>query len=388
MNQPISLPAPSPEESEQSQRLANHIRAEIDARGGAISFRRFMEMALYFPGLGYYMSGVRKFGSAGDFVTAPEISSLFGRCVARQCAQVLEICPEKIILEAGAGTGMLAADILIELNRIGRLPTRYRILELSGSLREQQRQTLSSRVPQWIDRIEWLDAIPEAPFTGVILANELLDALPANILRIDADKTVERFVGLHEEQFEWRDDPPENNRLIERAEGLRNVVPPGYQTEFNLSAEAWVSSLAPKLQKGLLLLIDYGFPAREFYHPDRATGTLMCHYRHLAHPDPLTLVGLQDVTTHVDFTAIAQAGHDVGFHVAGFTTQASFLLALGLAPMALEPEDENTRWRMAQQVQHLTSPAEMGELFKVLALTRDVDLPLSGFSLVDHRHRL
>jgi SAM-dependent MidA family methyltransferase len=385
---PPHLPAPSAGELELSAALTRAIRAEIDAHGGAIPFRRFMELALYAPGLGYYMSGVRKFGADGDFVTAPEISPLFGRCVARQCAEILALCTDPVILEAGAGTGALAADVLLELEKLGRLPGRYLILELSATLRARQRETLATRAPRWLDRVEWLDRLPDQPFSGAILANELLDAMPVHAVRIEPDRIVERRVTWHDDRFAWCDGAPESARLRERAAALRAQVPAGYETEINLSAEAWIETLAPTLRQGALLLIDYGFPAREFYHSDRATGTLMCHYRHHTHPDPLVRVGLQDITAHVDFSAIAQSAHDAGLHVAGFTTQAYFLLALGLAQMADEAGDDHARWRIAQHIQKLTSPAEMGELFKVIALTKNLDVPLSGFALIDHRRRL
>jgi SAM-dependent MidA family methyltransferase len=239
-----------------------------------------------------------------------------------------------------------------------------------------------------VDRVAWLDRLPDEPISGVILANELLDALPVHALRIERDKVVERYVAWAGDRLGWRDGALSSEPLRRRAEDLRRRLTPGYETEVNLSAEAWLDTLAPKLAQGAMLLIDYGFPAHEFYHPDRATGTLMCHYRQHAHADPLILVGLQDITAHVDFSALAHAAHDAGLRVAGFTTQAYFLLALGLATMAEESGDEAARWRASQQIQKLSSPAEMGELFKVLALTRNIDAELEGFTLIDHRHRL
>ncbi len=388
MQHPATLPAPTPDEIELSTALTRHICVELSAHGRAIPFRRFMELALYAPGLGYYMNGARKFGGGGDFITAPEISPLFGHCVATQCAQILLGCRDPVMLEAGAGTGALAADVLLELERGNALPRRYFILELSADLRRRQDETLRARVPHLVERVEWLDRIPDKSFSGVILANELLDAMPVHAIRIERDTVVERYVAWADGRFTWRDGAPSSARLRARADELRPRLPPGYETEINLSAEAWLETLAPKLTQGALLLIDYGFPAHEYYHPDRASGTLMCHYRHHAHTDPLILAGLQDITAHVDFSALANCAHAAGLHVAGFTTQAYFLLALGLGRFEPQHDDDVARWKAAQQIQKLTSPAEMGELFKALALTKNIDLPLAGFAMIDHRHRL
>jgi SAM-dependent MidA family methyltransferase len=383
-----ALPQPSAEERAHSERLCELIRAEIDASGGAIPFRRYMELALYAPGLGYYMSGLRKFGVHGDFVTAPEISPLFSRCVARQCAQVLEHCAEPIILEAGAGSGVMAADVLLELQRLDRLPRRYLILELSGELRQRQRENIGARAPQLLARVDWLDRLPDARFEGVVLANELLDALPVQRVRFTGKDAVELYVRRQNDGFAWTTAALRDATLAARVAALASTLPDGYETEFNLAAEAWLRSLAPLLARGALLLIDYGFPAREFYHPQRTGGTLMCHYRHRTHTDPLILAGLQDITSHVDFSALAHTAHDEGLRVAGFTTQAYFLLALGIDRMVTDVNDDTARWRSAQQLQRLTSPAEMGELFKVLALSRLLDVELDGFQFVDQRARL
>jgi SAM-dependent MidA family methyltransferase len=233
-----------------------------------------------------------------------------------------------------------------------------------------------------------LNRLPEKRFEGVVFANELLDAMPVQRVRFNSDDAVEMYIRRQDDGFAWTTGPLSDATLAARVAALVSTVPDGYETEFNLAAEAWLRSLAPLLARGAILLIDYGFPAREFYHPQRAGGTLMCHYRHRTHADPLILTGLQDITCHVDFSALAHAAHDEGLRVEGFTTQAYFLLALGIDRMVTDVNDDTARWRSAQQLQRLTSPAEMGELFKVLALTRSLDLDLAGFQFMDQRARL
>ena len=364
------------------------IRAEIDHCQGRIPFRRFMELALYTPELGYYMNELRKFGAEGDFITAPEISPLFSRCVARQCAQILRGCNDATILEFGAGSGAMAADVLLELEQSDMLPQRYAILELSAALRDRQRATLHARAAHLLPCVQWLERLPTAPIEGVILANEVLDAMPVHRVRLTSSGVTEQYVTWGQDRFIWTEGPLSDPALYPRISALPVDLPENYSTEINLAAAAWTSSLAPLLQHGTLLLFDYGFPAHEFYHPQRSDGTLVCHYRHRVHNDPLTLVGLQDITSHIDFTALAQAAHDSGLQVAGFTSQTLFLLAMGIDQMTDAHAADAARWQIAQQIQKLTSPAEMGELFKALALTKNVEMQLQGFSLRDQRGRL
>jgi SAM-dependent MidA family methyltransferase len=383
---PRTLPPPTAEERALSGRLQHRIRDEIVAAGGAISFARFMELALYAPGLGYYSAGKHKFGAAGDFVTAPELGSLFARCLARQCQPLLAELGGGDILEAGAGSGALAADLLLELDALGALPARYLILELGAELRARQAETLRQRAPQFLQRVHWLDALPSG-VRGVVLANELLDALPVERFKITEAGIKRQDVAWENEGFAWRERPADES-LRERLEPL--ALAPGYVSEINLQAEAWVRSVADVLQQGVMLLVDYGFPRAEFYHPQRAGGTLMCHYRHRAHDDPLVLVGLQDITAHVDFTAIAEAGTAAGLAPAGYTSQAAFLIACGLESLTAASDPENTRAHLAltQQIKKLTLPHEMGELYKVIALARGVREPLRGFARHDRRGRL
>ena len=386
-NNPLSLPEPDANARACSDQLTQLIRAEI-AREQHITFRRFMELALYTPELGYYMNGLRKFGPDGDFITAPEISPLFSRCVARQCAQIIRVCDQPIVLEAGAGSGVTAAEVLLELERLDALPQRYAILELSASLRARQHATLQARAAHLAARVVWLERLPEAPFEGVILANELLDAMPVHRIHMQDDGATEQYVTWNGERFTWARGPLSDPALRATIAALPEDLPPGYTTEVNLAAAAWLRSFAPLLQRGAFLLFDYGFPAHEFYHPQRTDGTLVCHYRHRVHNDPLTRVGLQDITSHVDFSALAHAAHDSGLQVAGFASQTHFLLSTGIDRLAATGGSDVEHWRVAQQIQKLTSPAEMGELFKVLALTRNLDLTLEGFAFRDQRVRL
>jgi SAM-dependent MidA family methyltransferase len=382
----MNMPAPEPAAAESSARLVSRIATEIEAAGGWIPFARYMELALYTPGLGYYSGGARKFGAAGDFVTAPELSPLFAQALAAQVAPLMAASAPRI-LEAGAGSGALALGLLRALDRRGALPERYEILELSGELRARQQETLARGVPHLADRLAWLDALPET-FSGAIVANELLDALPVNLVAWREDGLFERGVGLEDGGFAWQERPA-TGALIAVSQGLTFVSPP-YVSEIALAARAWIAEWGRILQQGALLLIDYGFPQREYYHPQRAEGTLMCHYRHHAHGDPFWLPGLNDITAHVDFTAIAEAGHDAGLDVLGYTSQAQFLLNCGLAQLleARQSDGAAAYAVLASGAQKLISPAEMGELFKVLMLGKGIDGPLPGFALGDRLHAL
>lgn len=382
-----SLPHPSTDQLVVSESLAQHIRAQMEASGGAIAFSQFMELALYTPGLGYYSSGQRKFGAAGDFVTAPELGDVFARCLAHQCRELLLRLGPADILEAGAGSGALAADLLLELERLGAVPRRYVILEVSAELRARQQATLQTRAPALSGRVQWIDHLPAPGFRGIVLANELLDAMPVERFRVATNGIVRLGVAFDSGGFLWREMSAPAH-LVERVQALG--LPPGYCSEINLAAEAWVRSVAERLGQGALLLIDYGFPRVEFYHRQRSEGTLMCHYRQRAHADPLILVGLQDITAHVDFTAIADAGAAAGLELLGYTSQAAFLAASGLPEIVAQsdPNDARAHLALTAQIKRLTLPSEMGELFKVIALGRGIDRPLRGFRLQDRRARL
>lgn len=390
---PANLPPPNAEAADYSARLASLLREEMTAAGGHVSFARYMERCLYAPGLGYYSAGSRKFGAAGDFVTAPEISPLFSYALAREYRAVFEALGGGEILEIGAGSGRMAVDSLKELERLDALPERYCILELSGDLRERQSQLLMSEVPQLMERIEWLDRLPERGLRGVIVGNEVLDALPVERFRVTGAGVVARDVRAGEADFEWCDAEPGAellDALAELPEAIREAWPRGYESELCLALAPWIASMASILDAGLLMLIDYGFPRHEYYHPDRNGGTLMCHYRHRAHADPLILPGLQDITAHVDFTAVAEAADAAGLSVAGYTTQAYFLMGIGIdALIADHSSTEETRIALAQGIKKLMLPSEMGEIFKVIGLTRDMAEPvLPGFAAADLRHKL
>jgi SAM-dependent MidA family methyltransferase len=390
MNTVFELPQPDTDAQAHSDALQRVIREEIEQAGGHIGFDRYMELALYAPGLGYYSAGNQKFGEAGDFITAPELSPLFSRSLARQCAEILAEIPQAEILEFGAGSGIMAATILNELAQLACLPERYLILELSSELRARQQQTLQQHCPQWMERIVWLDSLPEKGFRGVILANEVLDAMPVKRFCIDYDEPHELLVSWDGKGFSLAEAAPDA-ALFTRLEGLRRryELPDGYCSEINLYAEQWIASLAAILQQGVVLLIDYGFPQAQYYHAQRSDGTLLCHYRHRAHHDALILPGLQDITAHVDFTAIAEAALKAGLAVRGYTTQASFLLANGITELLAEAGDDlRDQLTLSNQIKRLTMPGEMGESFKVMALGKNWQRPLQGFALRDERARL
>ena len=379
------LPPPSVEAAALSEALCAHIARDIEASGGCISFARYMELALYAPGMGYYTAGSRKLGEVGDFITAPEMTPLFTQCVARQAAQVA--LPH--VLELGAGSGALAVEMLLELERLSALPHEYAILEISADLRERQRERIARLPAQLAARVRWLDALPDS-FEGVILANEVLDATPAHLVTTRNHEVLEVFVrcALGAPGFVRSEGTASSAVAVAAA---RLALPTdGYDTEINLNARALVSTLARTLKRGVMLFIDYGFPARELYHPQRQTGTLMCHYRHHAHSDPFALPGLQDITTHVDFSAVAVAALEGGAQVMGYANQAQFLINCGITGLLSQVSAHDTvRYApLAAAAQKLLSPAEMGELFKVIALGKGIDTPLLGFTRGDKSHTL
>ncbi|MFP5463717.1 MAG: class I SAM-dependent methyltransferase [Gammaproteobacteria bacterium] len=382
------LPLPDAQALELSAQLVGRIRAAIAAAGGRLGFDAYMQRALYEPGLGYYVNGLRKFGAQGDFTTAPERSPLFARALARQVAQVLAAVSDGEVLEFGPGSGALAAELLAELDSLGCLPRRYLMLELSAELQQRQREAIARRVPHLAGRVAWLEQLPEQ-FTGVVIANEVLDAMPVRRFRRVDGGIAELYVTTAGEGVELVNGPPQDEQLAARVASLD--LPIGYESEVNFAAEAWVSTLCERLDRGLLLLIDYGYAQAEYYHPQRHTGTLRCHYRQRAHADALLWPGLQDITAHVDFSAVAQAACEAGASLAGFANQAQFLINCGLPQLleAIDPADP-AYMDLALQARQLLLPQAMGEAFKVLALTRGLDgkAELIGFEGGDRRHRL
>ena len=366
------------------------ITASIAAAGGWIPFSRYMELALYSPGLGYYSGGARKFGPGGDFITAPELTPLFGQALAAQVEQVMSASAAHVI-EAGAGTGLLAADLLLELERRECLPESYGILELSGELRERQFDMLAEKVPRLASRVRWLDALPER-FSGALVANEVLDVMPVHLVVSRPEGLFERGVAVDPSGvLRWADSPASGAvAAAARALDLPSPESGEYVTELNLAARAWVGEWAQRLDRGALLLVDYGYPRAEYYLPSRSNGTLLCYYRHHAHADPFLWPGLNDITAFVDFTSVAEAAFDAGLDVLGYTNQAAFLFNCGLLECLARrgPETSADYIRAARAAQRLTTPQEMGELFKVLALGKGLPAPLLGFQRGDRVHAL
>lgn len=382
------LPEPSAAAQAASRELSACIAACIRAAGGWLSFADYMDMALHLPGLGYYAGGSHKFGREGDFVTAPELTPLFGQALARQVAQVLgAVAPAPTLLEVGAGSGKLAADLLLALEALEALPARYEILELSGELRARQRQTIEAAVPHLAARVAWRHALPEK-FSGCVIANELLDALPTHAVAWRESGLMERGVALTDTGFGWAQERPAPGALAEAMAALPVEAP--FAGEVGLAARAWVAEWGRRLERGVLLLIDYGLPRHELYHPLRSHGTLRCHYRQQMHEDPFWWPGLSDITTHVDFTAVAEAGFDAGLDVLGYTHQAGFLINCGIGELlaARQEAGGEQALRAASAVQMLLAPREMGEMFKAIALGKGIDMPLLGFARGDRSHTL
>ncbi len=386
-----SLPAPSADAQTLSAELSARLIAAMTAAGGSLPFWRYMDMVLYEPGLGYYNAGCRKLGAEGDFVTAPEISPLFSRTLARAIQPVLADVEGGEILEVGAGSGVMATEILAQLAADDALPGQYRILELSAELRQRQQQTIIERVPELAGKVHWCDSL-DKNFNGVILANELLDALPAHRFMIEGSVARELRVAHRNGHFVWQAGELVNERLISRVQQIEHEndsrFGEGYVSEILFAAEDWVKTAAKSLSSGMLLLLDYGQSRSVYYHAQRNQGTLSCHYRHRMHDDPFYYPGLQDITAHVDFTAIADAALDAGLNVAGYTTQAHFLLGSGITDWLAGETDPLRQLEYSSQIKKLTLPQEMGETFKVMGLAKNCNATLPGFMLQDMRDRL
>lgn len=354
---------------------------------GAIPFVDFMQMALYAPQYGYYQR-LADIGVRGDFVTAPALTPLFGYAIANQCADILKNLTKPRILEFGAGMGHLCVDILLHLERLNALPEEYLIIEVSATLKKAQQQRIKANIPHLFSRVQWLSSWPDEPIEGVMLGNEVLDAMPVHRFLQTADHLLEYYVNVnkHGELVDFLK-PCVHPRLLAH---VANVLPKQdapYQSEANLFIDDWIKQCHNKLKCGVLILFDYGFPRHEYYHPDRRQGTLMCHYQHRSHANPLLYVGEQDITAHVDFSHVAEAGFDAGFDVEGYTNQAAFLLGCDILTL-LSQESEENLLASQQAVKKLLQPNEMGELFKVIALSKQINMPLRGFSFQDKRASL
>ena len=377
------LPDPGPDALQHSQRLRQLLHDQIRAAGGALPFSRFMELALYAPGLGYYSAGARKFGAQGDFVTAPELGPVFANCVANALAPVLRaLGPEAVLFELGGGSGAFAEAALARLAELDALPAQYWMLEPSADLRERQQARLRDALaPGLFQRCHWLDGPPETSWRGVLFANEVLDALPTPRLVMHEGEVYEEHVVLDSDGAFLRVDQPADALLraavrhVERDLGA--PLPEGYRSEILPQLPYWIQAVGGLLQEGAMLFCDYGYPRREYYLPERSDGTLVCHYRHRGHGDPFFLPGLQDITAFVDFTALAEAGVNAGFDFAGYCPQSSFLIGNGLAgelQLIDSIGDEAERYRRHQEIKKLTLPGEMGERFQLMGFQRGADL--------------
>lgn len=394
---PDILPEPADEAKQRSALLLKHIEDVCARQGGWIPFSDYMNMALYEPGLGYYSGGLQKFGEKGDFITAPEVSPFFGQCLANQLDEIIQnmsASSEVVhILEFGAGTGVLAADILRRLQQLDNLPERYYILELSAELQHRQQQTIEEALPELSGRVQWLSEVPDDLGSVVVIANEVLDAMPVELFEVGAGHVSTLMVGVEDGNLVSRYMAADQT-TVETIEQIRQrsdiEFRPGYRSEYNPAIRGWLSTLAAKAESLVVLLIDYGYNETEYYHPDRVAGTMMCYYRHRAHDDAFWWPGLQDITAFVNFTDVAYAADSLSLGVAGYTTQAAFLLANGLSELHTElvSDDVQQQVILSQQIKTLTMPTEMGDRFKVMALTKNYDQPLKGFFMLDLRNRL
>lgn len=391
-NAALALPAPDEASIAHSYRVAEYIRERIAEEGGSISFAEFMQHALYAPGLGYYMSGTRKFGGGGDYLTAPEISPLFGWVVARQTATVLQRLQGGDVLEVGAGSGALAASMLDKLSRLDALPTRYCILEISPDLKERQQKYLLEHTPQHSGRAEWLSDLPHR-FSGVIVINEVADALPFERFVVSGGEIQQARVIAEDQSFKWHHEKAPDrlaDAVMEVEKSIGRKLPDDYRSEICLALKPWIGDIVTSMREGLMLLFDYGVTRREYYAPDRSSGWLRCHFRHRAHENPLILPGIQDLTSAVDFTAVADAAVEAGAEIAGFVTQAHFLihggLAEELADFASLPADKQVE--LSRQVKLLTLPGEMGENVKCIGLSRGDIAPPAALREFDRTHML
>ncbi|MCK5895275.1 MAG: SAM-dependent methyltransferase [Cocleimonas sp.] len=384
-----TLPTPSDDALQHSQQLQYKIRDVIIENKGAISFRHYMEMALYQQGLGYYVAGARKIGKSGDFITAPEISPLFSQCLAHQCQQILAEIKEGNVLELGAGSGIMAASILLALEKQSALPQHYYILDLSPELKQRQKETIQTVAPHLLPHVIWLNKLPTT-FKGVILGNEVLDAMPVDVFTVHKQQYFEHQVIWQDEQLVEQLNPAPDELSNAINELKLEAMDTPYTSEINLNLEGWFNALSTCLSQGVILLIDYGYTQREYYHPDRTKGTLICHYQHHVNESPLLYAGLQDITANVDFTAVAHSADKAGLTVSGFTSQAAFLAGNQLEHFFMRTlnASPDKQYELAQQVRLLSLPSEMGERFKVIALSKSYSTELAGFSITDQRYRL
>jgi len=392
------LPGPDGKAKKQSQLLMQCINAACESAGGWIRFSEFMNIALYEPALGYYSGGLQKFGEKGDFITAPEVSPLFAQCIANQVSEVLDnfqksSSEKSFIIEFGAGSGILATDLLLQLEELGCLPEKYLIIELGAELKQRQKETIELKAAHLLNVVQWLDQLPDDVSNAVVIANEVLDAMPVECFRQTANTVESLMVGFDDGKLvsKYMDAA---DTTIEKITGTQQrseiIFPENYISEYNPAISSWLAAVEDRIANMVMLLIDYGYNEKEYYHPDRNNGTLMCYYQHRAHENYLWWPGLQDITAFVNFTDVAYSAVDTGLEVSGYTTQAAFLLANGLSELHEQQvtDDVQQQIKLSQQIKTLTLPSEMGDRFKVMALTKKYGEPLSGFSMLDLRNRL
>lgn len=390
MNNPDTLSTVSPEAQQHSDALKEIIKTQIYSQAGSIPFSDYMQACLYTPGYGYYSAGSHKLGKYGDFTTAPEISHFFGYSIATHIHDVLVQLTKKQILEFGAGSGQLAADIMTYLKSQHQLPEYYFILEISADLRQRQRAYLQQHIPELMDRFIWLDSLPEK-FEGVIVANEVCDAMPVNLIKFKNNQLFERHVGWNNNAFAWQDRPITKTDLKQQAERIQSVISTEpYETEINLTAQQWLQTTAQSLKAGAIFIIDYGYSFTEFYREEREQGTLCCYFRHQINDDPFFLPGLQDITTHTEFSTLADIALEQDLDVAGFHEQSDFLIAGDITSIAAKCHSEMTSADWLQQsaaLKQLLMPGQMGQQFKVLSLTKNIN-SLPRLSVSDRRYQL
>ncbi|MCX4188441.1 class I SAM-dependent methyltransferase [Methylophaga sp. OBS4] len=390
MKKKLTITAEDPVAQQHSNELQALICQQIEVGGGHISFAQYMQLCLYQPGLGYYSAGSHKLGQGGDFTTAPEITPLFAMSLAHHVHDALQQTTGKQVLEFGAGSGRLAADMLKQLDQLKSLPQQYLIIEASADLRQRQQQHISKAVPEYADKVRWLDTLP-AKFNGVIVANEVCDAMPVHLLQFTEEHVFERCVTRKAGEFDWLDTDITDARLCQKAEHIRATIGPRhYLTEVNLFAEDWIRSIAANLEQGAVFIIDYGYPFAQYYHADKSQGCLRCYYRQQGHDDPLILQGLQDITSHVEFTSLAEAAVSGALDVAGFHEQGEFLIAANITDIAasFQSHTDALSWLKASAaLKQLLLPEQMGHNFKVLSLTKALE-PLPRLQFNDRRYQL
>ena len=389
----LSLLNPDPEAKFHSQKLSTYIKKLIDEKSGSIGFDEYMNLALYQPSFGYYTSGNQIFGAKGDFVTAPQISSLFSKCLAFQCIQILKDFENPSILEIGAGTGVMAKDLLLNLEKSNSLPKKYFIYEISADLKFRQQNLLKQSIPQYIDNIIWLDKLPKRKFNGLIIANEVLDSLPVKRFKKESNIFKEVKVTFIDNNFHWINVTAcdELTNFLEKIENkLSRTFYVDYCSEINVNLKIWLDSVQSVIEKGVILFIDYGYSMSDYYHPEKFDGNLLCHYRHYVHNDPFFYPGLQDITTSVDFTSVAECAEKIGLNVNGYTNQTYFLFGCGLENLVpnMDLLSIKSQTEISKELRSLIMPDEMGERFKFMALTKEYNKDLIGFSQMNQRNQL